>query len=57
MTLPFWFELITWLYRAIYLYIVVMMIGNMFREGTSLAKQIGYALVTVPFLLRVLGLK
>ena len=42
------FELITWLYRAIYLYIVVMMIGNMFREGTSLAKQIGYALVTVP---------
>ena len=57
MTLPFWFELITWLYRAIYLYIVVMMIGNMFREGTSLAKQIGYGLVTVPFLLRVLGLK
>ena len=56
MGLPFWFEVINWVYRGIYVYIIVLMVWNLFREE-DIFKQIGYAAVTVPFLLRVLNLK
>jgi MFS-type transporter involved in bile tolerance (Atg22 family) len=43
-------------YRVIYIYIIGMCLWSVFTHK-ELQRQIGYAIVMVPFLLRILGLK
>jgi MFS-type transporter involved in bile tolerance (Atg22 family) len=43
-------------YRVIYIYVIGMCLWSIFTHK-ELQRQIGYAIVMVPFLLRILGLK
>ena len=43
-------------YRVIYIYIIGMCLWSIFTHK-EVQRQIGYAMIIVPFLLRVLGLK
>ncbi|GAI22191.1 unnamed protein product [marine sediment metagenome] len=44
------------LYRVIYIYVIGMCIWSIFTHK-EFQRQIGYAMIMVPFLLRVLGIK
>ncbi len=44
------------IYRIIYIYVVSMFLWSIFIHK-EFVRQIGYAIVTVPFLLRLLGIK
>lgn len=58
------FDIYQIIYHFIYLYIVVMCVWSVFtikniRDGkhNEFVKQIGYAMIMVPFLLRILQIK
>ena len=44
------------LYRIIYAYVVFMLLWSIFTHK-EFVRQIGYAIVIVPFLLRLFGIK
>jgi len=44
------------IYRVIYIYIIGMCFWSIFTHK-EFQRQIGYAMIMVPFLLRVLGIK
>lgn len=44
------------LYRVIYIYVIGMCLWSIFTSK-ELQRQVGYSLIIIPFLLRVLGIK
>jgi hypothetical protein len=50
------FGFINIFYRVIYIYVVGMCVWSIFTHK-ELQRQIGYAMILVPFLLRILNLK
>jgi len=50
------FGFLTWIYRVIYLYVVGCCFWSVFTHK-KFQRQIGFALIAVPFLLRLLCIK
>lgn len=58
------FNFYQYVYTVIYVYIVAIFVWSIFRNSSihdgkhhPFVRQIGYAMIIVPFLLRVLGIK
>jgi len=50
------FAVYTFFYKIIYIYVIGMCVWSIFTHK-ELQRQIGYSLILIPFLLRILGLK
>jgi hypothetical protein len=50
------FDIYNVIYRVIYIYVVGMCVWSIFTHK-PFQRQIGYALVMVPFLLKILGIR